>query len=186
MEMIQKFYQTINRVITSGLIFISVFLFFSFKPHKGNGILKVPVTRKEFKIENAFQSIRLEGDISVMLTNDPAGTVIIEGKEKELNKIIPVFDNKKLIIDVNRKHLFTKLTLYLSAITLQAIELNGDGTISSIDFIRSHHLHIFLNGTIRVRVKTMGQLSFDTPDDIELLRGSPFVKKKKEIPVLYQ
>lgn len=114
-----------------------------------------------------------------MLTNDPAGTVIIEGKEKELKKIRPVLKDNILIIDFNRKHLFAKLTLYLSAITLQTIQLNGDANISSIEFIKSDHLHISLNGNINVKVKTMGQLSFDTPDDIELLWKSPLINKEK-------
>jgi len=139
----------------------------------------LPVIRKELKVESVFQSIRIEGDISVVLTNDPAGTVIVEGREKELTKIKAAFKNNILIIDVNRKNFFAKLTLYLSAITLQTIQLNGDANISSIEFIKSDHLHMSLNGNIKVKVKTMGQLSFDTPDDIDLLWKSPLPKRKK-------
>ena len=105
-----------------------------------------------------------------MLTNDPANTVNIEGKEKELNKIRPVVENNILTIYANRKYLFSKLTIYLSALTLQTIELNGDGNISPIDFIKCDHLHISLNGNINVKFKTMGEVSFDKPDDIELLK----------------
>jgi hypothetical protein len=36
-----------------------------------------------------------------------------------------------------------------------------------------------LNGNISVKVKTMGQLSFDTPDDIELLQRPPLMKIKR-------
>ena len=115
----------------------------------------------------------------MVLTNDPAGTVIVEGREKELNKIKTVFKNNILIIDVNRKNIFRKLTLYLSAITLRTIQLNGDANISSIEFIKSDHLHMLLNGKIKVKVNTMGQLSFDTPDDIELLWESPLTTRRK-------
>ena len=150
------------------LLFPSLFFLFSFKAIKNIDSPKLPAIRKELKVENAFQNIRIEGDISVVLTNDPAGTVIVEGKEKELNKIKADLKNNILIIDVNRTNIFGKLTLYLSAITLQTIQLNGDATISSIEFIKSGHLHMSLNGNIKVKVNTMGQLSFDTPDDIEL------------------
>ena len=158
-----------NRPLIIKLLFPSLFLLFSFKAVKNIDGPKLPVIRKELKVESAFQSIRIEGDISVVLTNDPAGTVIVEGREKELNKIRAVFKNNILIIDVNRKNIFGKLTLYLSAITLQTIQLNGDANISSIEFIKSDHLHMWLNGNIEVKVNTMGQLSFDTPDDIELM-----------------
>ena len=158
----------INRPILIKLLFPSLFLLSSFKVVKNIEVPKLPVIRKELKVDSAFQNIRIEGDISVVLTNDPAGTVIVEGKEKELNKIKADLKNNILIIDVNRTNIFGKLTLYLSAITLQTIQLNGDATISSIEFIKSGHLHMSLNGNIKVKVKTMGQLSFDTPDDIEL------------------
>ena len=159
------------------LNFPSLFLLFSFRPGEDNEVLKVPVIRKELKVENAFQGIRIEGDISVMLTNDPAGTIIIEGKERELNKIRPVVENNILIIDGNRKNFFAKVTIYLSAVTLRTIQLNGDANISSTDFIKSDHLNISLNGNINVKVKTMGQLSFDTPDDIELSKKSTIDKE---------
>ena len=176
---IQRLYQTINKPLIIKLLFPSLFLLFSFKAVKNIDVPKLPVIRRELKVESVFQSIRIEGDISVVLTNDPAGTVIVEGREKELNKIKAAFKNNILIIDVNRKNFFAKLTLYLSAITLQTIQLNGDANISSIEFIKSDHLHMSLNGNIKVKVKTMGQLSFDTPDDIELLWESPLPKRKK-------
>ena len=172
---IQRLYQATNSRLIIKLVLPTLFLLFSFKPGEDNGVPGVSVLRKQFKIESAFQSIRIEGDISLVLTNDPTGTVIIEGKENELKKINPVLEKKILIINANRKPLFAKLTMYLSAITLQAIQLNGDGNISSIDFIQSECLHISLNGNINVKVKTMGQLSFDKPDDIELVWKSPSI-----------
>jgi Putative auto-transporter adhesin, head GIN domain len=170
---IQRLYQTIKRPLTVKLFFPSLFLLFSFRPYEDNCLPDLPVIRKELKVERTFEHIHIEGDISLVLTNDPAGTIIIEGKEKELKKIRPVFEKNVLIIDANRKQLFAKLTIYLSAITLQTIQLNGDGNISSIAFIQSEYLHISLNGNIKVKVKTMGQISFDTPDDIELQLTPP-------------
>src|SRR6478609_4259002 len=108
---IQGLYQTINRPLIIKLLFPSLFLLFSFKAVKNIDVQKLPVIRKELKVENVFQSIRIEGDISVVLTNDPAGTVIVEGREKELTKIKAAFKNNILIIDVNRKNIFAKLTL---------------------------------------------------------------------------
>src|SRR5580765_7924994 len=100
----QRLYPANNTSLIIKLVFPSLFLLFSFKSTEDIGSPKLPVIRKELKVENAFQGIRIEGDISVILTNDPAGTVIIEGKEKEVNKIRPVLKNNTLIIDVNRKN----------------------------------------------------------------------------------
>ena len=160
--------QTIARPLIVKLFLPSLFLLASFKPGANNGVKDLPVIRKQLKVENAFQSIRIDGDISVMLTNDPAGTIIIEGKENELNKIKAGVKNNMLIVNSERKKIFSKLTIYLSAITLRSVQLNGDGNISSNDFIRSDQLHLWLNGNINVKVKTMGQLSLDAAEDIEL------------------
>jgi hypothetical protein len=114
-----------------------------------------------------------------VLTNDAAGTVIIEGKEKLVSKIKSVFENNTLSVDLTPNRWFAKLTIYLSAKTLESLQVNGDGNISSLDFIQSDHLHISLNGDIKVKVKTLGQLSFDAPDDIELLTRRPVIKMIK-------
>lgn len=81
---IQKLYKAINRRLLIQLTFPSLLLLCSFKPGENIGMLKSPVVRKEFKVDNAFKSILLEGNISLVLTNDPAGTVIIEGKKRSL------------------------------------------------------------------------------------------------------
>lgn len=169
----QNIYQNAKRRLIIKLIFPSLFLLVSFKSDGGNGIRKWPILKREFKMDSAFQNIRIEGDISVVLTNAPAGSFIIEGKEIELNKIRPVVESNLLILDLNRKSIFEKLTLYLAAASLQTIQVNGDGNISSTDYIKSAHLHILLNGNIKVSVKTMGQLSFDTAEDIELVQKPP-------------
>jgi len=163
-------YQRISRSLIVKLFLPSLFLLFSFTPVANNCAKNLPVIRKELKIDNAFQSIHIEGDISVILTNDPAGTIIIEGKENDVNKIKTGFKNNILIVNGERKKVGSKLTIYLSAITLRTVQLNGDGNIYSNDFITSDHLHLSLNGNINVKVKTMGQLSFDATDDIELTK----------------
>ena len=173
----QRHYKNIHRPSLIKFIFPLLLLLCSFKPAENNQLQKSSIVKKELKISGNFKKIRLEGNVSVVLTNDPAGTIIIEGKEKLVNKVRAVFENNTLIVVVNPNHWFPKLTIYLSAKTLQSLQLNGDGNISSIDFIQSDNLHISLNGDIKVKVKTMGQLSFDAPDDIELLK--PPVKKMK-------
>ncbi len=151
------------------LIFSFLLLLCSFKPAENNQPQESPIVKKELKISERFKRIRFEGNVSVLLTNDPAGTIIIEGKENLVKRISGVFENNTLIVNVNHHRWFAKLTIYLSAKTLQSLQINGDGNISSIEFIQSDHLHISLNGYIKVKIKTIGQISFDAPDDIELL-----------------
>lgn len=166
----QSLYKNIKKLLLTGMIFPFILLLCSFKPPENSQLQKSSIIKKELKINGNFKSITLEGNVSVVLTNDAAGTIIIEGKEKLVNKVKTFFENNTLIIDVVQNHWFAKITIYLSAKTLQSLQLNGDGNISSRDFIQSPSLHITLNGTIKVKIKTMGKLSFDAPDDVELIR----------------
>ena len=172
----QNLFHTINIPNMVKLFIPFLFLFFSFKPVERNRIPVLPVIRKELKAGNGFQNVRIEGDISVILTNEPAGKVFIEGNQKDLNKIKTGFKNDIFVINVIRKNIFSKLTVYLSAITLQTIQLNGNLDISSNDYIKSQYLHLTLNGNINVKVKTMGEISIDSPDDIELIWKLPVMK----------
>ena len=161
------------------LFFPSLLLLFSFKP--GNGIEKqnLTVIQKKMKVEGSFQNVRIYGDISMILTNEPSGTITIEGKEKDVNKIRHRVKDNELVIDARRKNYFNKLIIYLPAAKLQSMQINGDGNISSTGMIQSDDLHITLNGAIDVKVKTTGKLHVDAPNEYELEWKSPFKQKVK-------
>lgn len=176
---IQKRYQTINKLPVIRLFFPSLLLLFSFTPGDGTEQKNPPVIQKEIKVEGLFQNVRVYGDISMILTNDPSGTITIEGKEKDIKRIRHGVKNNELFIDARRKNYFNKLIIYLPATTLQSMQINGDGDVSSTDMLQSDELHITLNGAIDVKVKTTGKLRVDAPNEYELSWKSPLKQKLK-------
>lgn len=170
---IQRLCQTICRPLTFNMALPVLLLLFSFKPGADTPTLKLQDIRKEVKIESPFQSIRIDGNISVVLSNAPTGKIIIIGKEKDVNRIRYSVVNNKLIIDAQRKNSFADLTVYLSATTLQSIQVNGDVNLSSNDILNVDGLRISLNGSSSVKVRTTGKLSFDTPYEYDLLWETP-------------
>lgn len=166
---IQKVYQTINRP----------FLLLSSLSGFGNtGATKLIVTKKAISFEGSFQDVLIDGDISLVLTNDPAGTLMIEGCEKDVNRVTCRVKNNKLIIDAGSSSNCNELTVYLSAARLLSMRINGDADISSMGVIKSDELRISMNGKVTVKVKTTGNLSFDTPDYYDLLWRAPSVRKR--------
>lgn len=101
--------------------------------------------------------------------NNPAGTVILEGKENDVSKIWFTFKNNKLIIHANRKNNFDELKIYLSATMLKHVLINGDGDISSTGIIKTDNLHIWLNGNVKVKINIIGNISVDAFNDTDLL-----------------
>lgn len=170
---IQGLYKNVSSPLINKLIFPSLLLLFSFRFAEGTKEPKSPVIQKELRFENPFQSVRIDGDISMKLTNDPAGTLLVEGSEQTLNNIKYRVKNNELTIDAHKKNRFDKLTIYLSVATLKSMLVNGDGDISSAEIIKSDNLQIWLNGITTVKVTTTGKINVDASDAYELLWESP-------------
>jgi hypothetical protein len=173
----QNVFESINSQRVIRMLGSSLLLLFSFAPGESKGDPHLPGLKKELKMEGRFHRIRIDGDVSVRLTNEPAGTVVLEGNERSLSRIKHSLVDNTLVIDASRKNFFAKLTIYLSAITLQDMQINGFADITSVEPIQSDLLHIFLNGDIDVTVKTLGKLSFDTPEEFELQWKKPTPKR---------
>lgn len=170
---IQKLYQIITTPPVIKLFFPSLLLLFSFKPGDGTEKQDPPVIQKKMNVDGPFQNVRIYGDVSMILTNEPSGTIVMEGKEKDVNKIRHRVNDNELVIDARRKNYFNKLVIYLPAANLQSMQINGDGDISSTGMIQSDELHITLNGAIDVKIKTTGKVNVDAPRDLELEWKSP-------------
>jgi len=174
---IQRLFQFINRPVMTKL-FPSLFLLFSFRPGGDTEGRKLPVIQKEV-IVDPFQTVRINGDISMVLTNEPAGTLVVEGNENDVNRIKYIVKNNELTIDAHRKNRLDEITIYLSAATLKSMLVNGDGNISSIGIIKPADLHIWLNGNVDIKVKTTGKISVDSYDSYELFWKSPLMNKRQ-------
>lgn len=174
---IKNLYQIITKSPVIKLFVPSLLLLFSFKPVDGTEKQDPPVIQKKMNVGGSFQNVRIYGDVSLILTNEPSGTIVIEGKEKDINKIKHRVNDSELVIDARRKNYFNKVIIYLPAANLQSMQINGDGNISSTGIIHSDELHITLNGAIDVKVKTTGKLSVDAPNEYELEWKSSFKQR---------
>jgi len=175
---IHKLFQIINHSLVTRAFIPFLFFLFSFKPGEGLGGRRAPVIQKEVKVEGTFQRVCIKGDISMVLTNEPAGTLMMEGNEKDVNKVKYILKNNELTIDAQKKNRFDELTIYLSAATLKSMLVNGDADISSTGTIHTD-LQIWLNGNVNVEVKTTGKISVDAYDGYDLFWKSPALPGRK-------
>lgn len=170
---IQGLYKTFSSPVIIKLLFPALLFLFSFRSWEGTGKSKLPVIRKEVKVDNTFQNVSVNGDLTMILTNEPAGTFVMEGNEEAVNNLRYKVKDNELIINVHRKNRLDKLTIYLSAATLKSMLINGDADISSMDIIKSDNLQIWMNGIVNLKVKTTGKVNVDASDAYELLWESP-------------
>jgi len=163
------------KLLGSLLCLLAVFVS-SFSERAAAPVKECCTVRKLLPLPVNCTSIQIDGDMSVVLTNDAARSATIEGKQKDVSAVSTITKNNAMVINAARRFSFGKLTLYLPAPVLQSIQVNGNGDISSADYIKTSGLHITLNGNITVKVKTAGRISFDSPDDIELKRKTNFLQ----------
>jgi Putative auto-transporter adhesin, head GIN domain len=175
---IQRLFQTITGPVIFKLLLLASFFLFSFTP-EGTEKSNVPVIRKELTLVSPFQKIIINGDISVMLTNKPAGTVLVEGDENEVSNLRYRTKNNELIINAGKKKRSTQLSVYLSAGMLKNMLINGDGDISSTGTVQTNNLYIWLNGNVNVKINVIGEVSVDAFDSYDQVWEPLSMKKSK-------
>ncbi len=168
---IQGFFRNIRRPLIIKLILPASLLLFSFMP-KGREKSDPQVIKKELITNKHFQNVYIIGNISVILTSEPAGTVVIEGNKNDVDNTKYKNKNSELTIYAGKKKRFGKITIYLSAGTLKQMLINGDGNVASIGTVKTDNLQIWLNGNIDVDININGKVSVDSGDGYELSRKS--------------
>jgi hypothetical protein len=177
---IKRLNQIHKKPVAITLLVLCLLSLSSFKNGKP-GEKKSTVIRKGISIGGPFQMVSIDGNISMILTNEPAGTLMLEGNEKDLNKVKYMVKSNELVIDAHKKNSANELTVYLSAATLKSMLVSGDVFISSTDTIKTENLQIWLNGNINVKVKTTGKISIEAYDGYDLFWKSPLKPNKKSI-----
>ncbi len=167
----QRFFINTSKPLIIKLIFPALLLLFSFMP-KGKEKSDPQFIKKEIVTNTSFQNVYIIGNVSVILTSEPAGTVVIEGNENDVNNTKYKNKNSELTIDAGKKKRFSKITIYLSANTLKQMLINGDGNVASMGTIKTDNLQIWLNGNIDVDININGKVSVDSGDGYELTRKS--------------
>jgi hypothetical protein len=131
---------------------------------------RMPLTDvKEIKLSEIFQEIEIRGDITLILTNEPASKLLAKGNAKDLSRIKTTIKNGKLIIDAREKVTFSKLILYIPIVDADLLVTNGETEIFSLGTIKSKDLKIILNGDSRVSVNYEGKLKILPGKGYELM-----------------
>lgn len=90
-----------------------------------------PVGRKEITIAKMYTEVEVKGDITVILTNAPAGDIMVEGNSNELSAVKATVKKGRLIIDAEKKKCNTKLTVFVSVNNVDTLIINREAEIFS-------------------------------------------------------
>ncbi|MBC7848714.1 MAG: DUF2807 domain-containing protein [Chitinophagaceae bacterium] len=160
-------YETLGRGLFFRLFFLPLVFLSSFAAP--TPLLKEKV-KKRIGISAPFYKLRIEGDISIVLTNDSVNVLYIESNAHDWEKVKMHLEAGTLVVRDVRDRLFSKLKLHVSSKGIESIQLNGDADISSSELISNNNIRFELNGNIEVKIKTKGSVAFEGPEDVEIRR----------------
>lgn len=142
-------------------------------------LTSVLTSRNEIKIPGTYQRIEVRGDVTVVLTNEPAGTFLVEGNPIEFNKVKPTLKNGRLLINAEKKTSFEKLIVYVPITAVTALLITGEAEIFSSGTIITNGLEITLNGTSQLAVHYQGKLQISPADGYHLSDDTFSINKRK-------
>lgn len=128
-----------------------------------------PNDHKEVNIMESFHQVEVRGDVVVILTNEPANKLWLNGDMADLDRVQTSVKNKQLRINAEMKRRKSKLTVYIPIATIASLIIDGDTEVYSSGTIKTHDLEILLNGTSLVSVKYLGGLKVIAGERCELI-----------------
>lgn len=130
-----------------------------------------PFIRKKIVLPEKIQEVEINGDVSIILTNDAPGSVYVDGMPAYTELVTVTTKKGKLTVSDRNKSRFFKITLYIPAGDIHSLTVNGNTTISSAEIIHTDKLLITLNGLSvvklasakkgKIKVKAAGEYDLD-------------------------
>jgi hypothetical protein len=137
-------------------------------PHDNERIIR------EVKLDAGFTKIIVDGDADLLLIEEESLIATIEDEAEDVNSTRITNQNGVLKVQVNRNR-NERPVIKLPVRLLQALEVNGDGDVSTISTLKSKNLNVLINGVCKIELHVMGVISVDVADGFEY----EYLKKEK-------
>ena len=127
----------------------------------------------DYKVRNwtateKYSSIVVSGDISIVLIEDKASVVSIQGKEKMVDQACIEVKEGVLYVHGKKGPWRNKTVVYIPVQQLRRITVTGASEVASMGILNSDRLHIRIEGSCKVSVKNKGIVTVDNDEDFEV------------------
>lgn len=128
-----------------------------------------PCDRRIVDIAPAYQHVEVKGDVTVVLSNGPAGMLLLEGNTRDLDVVKTTLKNGSLLINAAKKRSYDKLTVHIPVADIMSLIVNGDAEIFSSGLIKTRELDIHLNGLSFVALNYEGKVKVTAGSGYDLV-----------------
>jgi hypothetical protein len=127
----------------------------------------LPITKK-IGIEGSYKKIIISGAVKVVLVDNTADSFVIEGQEKNVQRISVAVSNGKLMIKTPAGNMKDRAVVYVPVSMINSVEVDGDIDVNSNVVLNTPLLLLSMNGESHARLRTTGQVKVDTAGDYEI------------------
>jgi Putative auto-transporter adhesin, head GIN domain len=124
---------------------------------------------KEINSSHVFENIEIQGDVTVILTNEQTSNIMLRGNDKDISLVKTMEKERILEINAEKKRSASKLIVYLPVANMHLLKVTGNAQIFSSGNIAVDNLEIILNGASVVKVYCYGKLRVTPAEGYELI-----------------
>jgi hypothetical protein len=137
-------------------------LSFSAFAQKGQGPEKSP---KVIQFQEAFTTVSVEDDMEIILTDGHSDKIAIDGDVRA------VVSDGHLYVSARNPRQAHAMKVFIPSAFLSKVFLNGNGSLSSASVLRNQKVKIFLASEAKINLRSLGNVTVETLDDISFVKG---------------
>lgn len=120
---------------------------------------------KVIQFNEVFTTVSIDDDLEVVLTNGSSDKIVVEGDVKA------TIADGHLYIAARNPRLASGMKVFVPADYLSKVYMNGNGSLGSSTVLQNHRVKILLTAEAKINVKSTGNITIETVDDIQFVKG---------------
>ena len=130
------------------------------------------VETKKIDLAEFFNKIEVQGDATIILTNDLTNSVVFRGDLSDMEQATARVKKGKLTINTSYRKSAAKFIIYLPAGNINSLATSGKTEIRSAGTIKLRNLELLLYGSSQVSIRHQGNLRVTPGIGYEITDGS--------------
>lgn len=126
-----------------------------------------PANNRKIENNEPFQKIVIADNLNVMLVDEDASTIIVEGSAALLDEIKLSVTKGTLSIKSTNKNTASKAIVYVPVKYLSSIEIMNNSAVYSPDIIQSDDLKVLVTGDCKIGLQTTGKVTIQHSEDYD-------------------
>ena len=125
---------------------------------------------KLIRLNEGYNSLVIEDDISVVLSESNSNEIIIKGEEKSVEKVKVKVDDGKLVLWYVPGAVPTAVKVFVPAAALSRININGKSDVTSASTLNNPKLRVIVAGEGKVHLRSNGKVLVEGTDEFDFIR----------------